>query len=42
MAPLAAVAIIGFCTSRWRLQKTLHQACAQAEGGIIFFSRVRS
>jgi hypothetical protein len=37
MAPLAAVAINRIRHLRWRLQKTLHQACAQAEGGIIFF-----
>jgi hypothetical protein len=44
IAPLPPVQL-GFGTSRWWLKETLPQACAQAEGGIIFFScraRVRS
>jgi hypothetical protein len=36
MAPLPPLQQLGFGTSRWRLQGTLHQACAQAEEGIIF------
>ena len=37
MVPLPPVQQLGFGTSRWWLQETLHQACAQAKGGIIFF-----
>ena len=36
MALLPPLQQLGFGTSRWRLQ-TLHQACAQAEGGMILF-----
>src|SRR5262249_23925981 len=36
--PLLRPVQLRFGTSRWWLRETLHQACAQVKGGIIFFS----
>ena len=37
MAPLPPLQELGFDISHGRLKETLHQACAQTKGGIIFF-----
>ena len=37
MAPLPPLQQLGFGTPAGGFKETLHQACAQAEGGIIFF-----